>query len=70
MVNEKSTMQVSWSVTYWRLMRYLLPYSGLFIVSIIGFMAYASTQPMLAAMMELFVNGLGGKDIDLFKWLP
>ncbi|MBV1921024.1 MAG: hypothetical protein KUG73_10100, partial [Pseudomonadales bacterium] len=70
MVNEKSTNQVSGVVTYWRLMRYLLPYLGLFIISIIGFMVYASTQPMLAGMMELFVDGLGGKDIDLLKWLP
>ncbi len=70
MVNEKSTTEVSGSVTYWRLMRYLLPYSGLFIISIIGFMVYASTQPMLAAIMELFVDGLGGKDVDLLKWLP
>jgi len=70
MANNKNADQVSGSVTYWRLLRYLTPYLGIFAASIVGFFVYAITQPMLAGMMELFVDGLGGKNIDLSKWLP
>ena len=70
MVNNENASEVSGMVTYLRLMRYLKPYLLVFIISILGFFVYASTQPMLAAMMELFVNGLGGKEVEFAKWLP
>jgi len=70
MQDEKNGHTISGWVTYWRLMRYLKPYLVIFIISILGFVAYAATQPMLAAMMELFIDGLEGRDFDFVKWLP
>lgn len=70
MVNKDNASEVSGMVTYLRLMGYLKPYLLVFIISILGFFVYASTQPMLAAMMELFVNGLGGGEVEFANWLP
>lgn len=43
---------------YLRLLRYVVPYWGLFAVSILGFLLFASSQPMLAHMLKLFLEGL------------
>lgn len=43
---------------YLRLLRYLKPYVGLFATSIMGYMLFASSQPMLAAVLKYFVDGL------------
>lgn len=43
---------------YLRLLKYVLPYWGVFAVSIIGFLLFASSQPMLAHMLKLFLEGL------------
>jgi len=44
---------------YLRLLSYLKPLLGMFAVSIVGFMIYASSQPMLAGVLKYFVDGLG-----------
>ncbi len=46
---------------YFRLLSYVRPYVGTFAVSILGFMIFASSQPMLAGVMKYFVDGLGGR---------
>ncbi|APR04070.1 lipid A export permease/ATP-binding protein MsbA [Thauera chlorobenzoica] len=43
---------------YLRLLGYVRPYIGTFAVSILGFIIFASSQPMLAAVMKYFVDGL------------
>ncbi|MDA7084926.1 lipid A export permease/ATP-binding protein MsbA [Pseudomonas sp. SA3-5] len=43
---------------YLRLLKYVVPYWGAFAVSIIGFLLFASSQPMLAHMLKLFLDGL------------
>jgi len=43
---------------YLRLLKYVLPYWGTFAVSIFGFLLFASSQPMLAHMLKLFLEGL------------
>ena len=43
---------------YFRLLGYVRPYIGTFAVSILGFIVFASSQPMLAAVMKYFVDGL------------
>ena len=43
---------------YLRLLGYLRPFIGLFVVSIIGYLIFASSQPMLAAVLKYFVDGL------------
>ena len=43
---------------YFRLLKYVVPYWLAFAVSIVGFMLFASSQPMLAHMLKLFLDGL------------
>ena len=44
---------------YLRLLQNVRPYVGTFAVSILGFVIFASSQPMLASVMKYFVDGLG-----------
>lgn len=60
-----STQQSSMKV-YLRLLRYVVPYSGLFAISLFGFLIFASTQPMLGYMLKFFVDGLNNPDAGLF----
>ncbi|WP_434772691.1 lipid A export permease/ATP-binding protein MsbA [Pseudomonas entomophila] len=58
---------------YLRLLSYVRPYVGLFLLSIFGFLIFASTQPMLAYILKYFVDGLGNPEARLFAghaWLP
>ncbi|MDX9742075.1 MAG: lipid A export permease/ATP-binding protein MsbA [Gammaproteobacteria bacterium] len=43
---------------YFRLLGYVGPYIGLFAVSILGYVIFASSQPMLAGVLKYFVDGL------------
>jgi len=43
---------------YARLLTYVRPYTGWFAVSILGFVVFASAQPMLASVLKYFVDGL------------
>jgi subfamily B ATP-binding cassette protein MsbA len=43
---------------YLRLMRHVRPFVGAFAVSILGYLIYASSQPMQAALLKFFVDGL------------
>ncbi|MDR0775186.1 MAG: lipid A export permease/ATP-binding protein MsbA [Azonexus sp.] len=43
---------------YFRLLRYLRPFIGLFLVSLFGYVIFASAQPMLAVILKYFVDGL------------
>ena len=57
---------------YFRLLTYVRPYIGLFILSIVGFLIFASTQPMLAYILKYFVDGLSNPEASLFpgnRWL-
>jgi len=51
---------------YYRLLGYVRPYIGLFLLSILGFLIFASTQPMLAYILKFFVDGLGNPEASLF----
>ncbi|MBT8765601.1 lipid A export permease/ATP-binding protein MsbA [Metapseudomonas boanensis] len=55
---------------YLRLLGYVRPYIGLFFISIIGFIIFASTQPMLGGMLKYFVDGLTNPDAVLFPNVP
>ncbi|MFI8978723.1 lipid A export permease/ATP-binding protein MsbA [Ectopseudomonas khazarica] len=67
MVN--STQQSSTKV-YLRLLRYVVPYWGLFTISILGFLVFASTQPMLGYILKYFVDGLSNPEASLFDGVP
>ncbi|GHU34260.1 lipid A export ATP-binding/permease protein MsbA [Betaproteobacteria bacterium] len=43
---------------YFRLLGYLRPFIGLFVTSLLGFVVFASAQPMLASILKFFVDGL------------
>lgn len=54
-----STQPASSLKTYLRLLAHVRPYLGLFVISLFGFVVFASSQPMLAAVLKYFVDGLG-----------
>ncbi len=64
-----STQQSSLKV-YLRLLRYVVPYWGIFALSILGFLLFASTQPMLGYMLKYFVDGLSNPEASLFANVP
>ena len=55
---------------YLRLLSYVRPYVGTFAISIVGFMIFASSQPMLAGVMKYFVDGLTNADAALQVGIP
>jgi subfamily B ATP-binding cassette protein MsbA len=55
---------------YFRLLTYVMPYVGVFAVSILGFVIFASTQPMLAGILKYFVDGLSNPEAALFPNVP
>ncbi|MGV8861528.1 MAG: lipid A export permease/ATP-binding protein MsbA [Pseudomonas sp.] len=63
--SESSSLKI-----YFRLLTYVKPYVGIFIVSIIGFVIFASTQPMLAGILKYFVDGLSNPEAVLFPTVP
>ena len=52
------TPRVSSVKIYFRLLRYLRPFLGLFFISLAGYVIFATSQPMLAAVLKYFVDGL------------
>ncbi len=55
---------------YFRLLTYVMPYIGIFVLSILGFVIFASTQPMLAGILKYFVDGLSNPEAVLFPNVP
>ncbi|CAH0189433.1 lipid A export permease/ATP-binding protein MsbA [Pseudomonas mediterranea] len=55
---------------YFRLLSYVKPYIGLFGLSIVGFLIFASTQPMLGYILKYFVDGLSNPNAVLFPTVP
>jgi subfamily B ATP-binding cassette protein MsbA len=55
---------------YFRLLAYVKPYIGLFLISIFGFLIFASTQPMLGYVLKFFVDGLNNPDASFFASVP
>ncbi|WP_300656045.1 ABC transporter transmembrane domain-containing protein, partial [Pseudomonas sp.] len=55
---------------YFRLLGYVKPYIGYFAISILGYVIFASTQPMLAGILKYFVDGLSNPEAVLFPAVP
>lgn len=55
---------------YLRLLSYVKPYIGYFLLSIVGYVIFASTQPMLAGILKYFVDGLSNPEATLFADIP
>lgn len=57
-MSQDKTSSASSLKIYLRLLAYVRPYRATFAVSILGFVIFASSQPMLATVMKYFVDGL------------
>jgi subfamily B ATP-binding cassette protein MsbA len=57
MSNPKQTNQSSLKI-YLRLLSYLKPFVGMFLTSIVGYLIFSSSQPMMAGILKYFVDGL------------
>ncbi len=69
----KSTRQRSVTSSlslYFRLLTYVRPYAGWFVVSILGYIVFASSQPMLASILKYFVDGLADPQAAILPDLP
>lgn len=55
---QKNAPRVSSLKIYIRLLGYVRPFIGMFCVSILGYIIFASAQPMLGKLMQYFVDGL------------
>ena len=55
---------------YFRLLKFVRPYTGYFILSVLGFLMFAASQPMLAKMMELIISAIENKNIEGRYMLP
>ncbi|WP_101758449.1 lipid A export permease/ATP-binding protein MsbA [Oceanicoccus sp. KOV_DT_Chl] len=64
-----ASANTGWKV-YRRLLTYSVRYWHFFLVSLLGFVAYAGTQTALAHLMKYFVDGLGAKDAKMITVVP
>ena len=55
---------------YLRLLGYLRPMLGWFAVSLLGFVIFASAQPMLASVLKYFVDGITAPSSSTLQNLP
>ena len=70
MSTEQHSNSASGVKIYFRLLGYVKPYIGLFLISIFGFLIFASTSPMLGYVLKYFVDGLANPDAALFPDIP
>jgi len=57
-------------MVYKRLMRYVIPYWRMFIISTIGFAIYAGTQPVFAMIIQHIIDTLNSQDKKGISYLP
>ena len=55
---------------YLRLLSYLRPHIRHFAVSLLGYMIFASAQPMLAGTMKYFIDGLDDPAKAVLRGIP
>ena len=67
---QQQSTSVSGVKIYFRLLGYVKPYIGMFLISIVGFLIFASTSPMLGYVLKYFVDGLANPDAVLFPNIP
>ena len=58
------------SAVYKRLMRYVVPYWRMFIISTIGYAIYAGTQPIFAMIIQHIIDTLNSQDKKDIQYLP
>ena len=55
---------------YFRLLSYVKPYWGYFILSIVGLTVFALSQPLFAKLLDYFVQALETGEISLMQQWP
>jgi len=68
--SKQNTEEASSLEIYLRLLKYVKPHWKTFALSIIGFLIFASTQPMFAALMKYMVDSLNDNQRDAIYWIP
>ena len=58
------------TMVYKRLMRYVIPYWRMFLISTIGFAVYAGTQPVFAMIIQHIIDTLNSQDKKGISYLP
>ncbi|MDD2759835.1 MAG: lipid A export permease/ATP-binding protein MsbA [Methylomonas sp.] len=58
------------SQVYKRLMRFVLPYWRMFVVSAIGFAIYAATEPAVVMVIQRIIDSFSGTDRTDIQYLP
>ncbi len=67
---KNKTRKRSGRVVYKRLMSYVFPYWRIFALSIVGFLLYASTQPMVAMIIQHIIDTLNTEERVGIEYLP
>jgi subfamily B ATP-binding cassette protein MsbA len=58
------------TAVYLRLLGYVRPYAGLFAISLLGYVMFAASQPLLASTLKYFVDGLIEPGAAALKFWP
>jgi subfamily B ATP-binding cassette protein MsbA len=55
---------------YLRLLTYVRPYAGMFILSVLGFLVFAATEPAQAKLLGVMIDAVQAKDFDARYYIP
>jgi len=67
--NKKENKSEGFAV-YKQLLTYLVPNRGLFLISILGFLVYSSTQPLFAKLIQVIIDALQSSTREDIMWMP
>ena len=71
MTVDRSTASVDAGAIYRRLLSYVRPHWRMFVVSLLGMLIFAATEPLFAAMMKPLIDGsFVNRDIEVVKAMP
>jgi subfamily B ATP-binding cassette protein MsbA len=66
---ERAPQQSRFKV-YLRLLAYVKPYAGMFILSVLGFLVFALTEPAQAKLLGMMIDAVQAKDFDARYYIP
>ena len=64
------TQQNSSLTVYLRLLRYVKPYIGFFVLSIVGFLIFGATEPAQAKLLGAMIEAVQNKDANARYYIP
>lgn len=69
-MNSTTPVEYSRVQVYLRLLAYLKPYIGIFIISLCGFLVFGLTEPLQAKMLGVFTHAVQEKDYNARYYIP